>query len=440
MKSKLLEQRKQAEELCLSSIKDRQDAMRALAVGLSPSHFAVHAPLFSALLEESQRNDSVDTVWTGLMQSVQLGKIDVGVSVAGLMAIEGACPYSAHLLRHAKTVKDLSAKAQALSLLGHAQEAIEQDSAGDRDTIAGELDKVRSGFSSLAEDGSTEDGDPTKFIDECVERIRNPDSSPRLKWWKDAVSRDFLDVEQHELVVIAGRPACGKTVLACNQVLHTAITSSIEAKKKGLKPRPAVFINAEMSGASLMDRMALSLGDSDAVGGGMPAISRRLACLDELRRLRGHLLVYDNAASRKIAWIEAKINLLCSIGQRPSCLCIDYLQLLNPPPGTEKAVRERQVAELSRRLKLIAKDYNVPVFLLCQLNREAEKEERAPRMSDLRESGSIEQDADRILFLYRDDPNQQSRIILLQEKHRAGPCKIANVMSLKGACYQLSPA
>lgn len=71
-------------------------------------------------------------------------------------------------------------------------------------------------------------------------------------------------------------------------------------------------------------------------------------------------------------------------------LCIDYLQLLRPPAGMEKASRENQVAELSRRLKAISKDYKLPILLLAQLNRESEKENRAPRMSDLRESGAIE--------------------------------------------------
>jgi replicative DNA helicase len=97
------------------------------------------------------------------------------------------------------------------------------------------------------------------------------------------------------------------------------------------------------------------------------------------------------------------------------------------------------VAELSRRLKAISKDYKLPILLLAQLNRESEKENRAPRMSDLRESGAIEQDSDRILFLHRDAPDQQSRVILTQAKLRSGPCMVSRVCTLAGAIYRLTP-
>lgn len=188
-----------------------------------------------------------------------------------------------------------------------------------------------------------------------------------------------------------------------------------------------------------MRRMAYMVGGVDALGQSPKAVARYKSCLEELRGIRKHMLVYESAISRNIAWIEAKMALLCAIGQKPPLLCIDYLQLLTPPQGTEKGIRERQVAELSRRLKLIAKDFHVPVLLLSQINREAEREDRPPRMSDLRESGAIEQDADRIIFLWRDDPNQQSRVLIAQAKLRDGPSGISRVMTLNGACGHLTP-
>ena len=423
------EQRKTAETYCLSSIKDRNDVLRALAKGLAPSHFKHYGALFSALLADESQEP-----WIGVMQSVSMKQVDVGLSIAELLQIEGAVPSGAWLLKHIEEVKNLSDKQKALTLLAQAEEEIVSETSTDRASLVSSLDKVRSGFITISSDGSTEDGDPSKFIDQCHERVDNPSAAPKLNWWHDTITRDFWPIEEHELVVIAARPACGKTVLACNQVLHTAVNAS---KKEGL--HPAIFINAEMTGASLIRRMATMVGGVDSIGQSPRAVARYKACLEELRRIRKHMLVYDSSISRNIAWIEAKVALLCAIGQKPPAICIDYLQLLTPPAGTEKSNRERQVAELSRRLKLIAKDFHVPVILLSQINREAEKEDRPPRMSDLRESGAIEQDADRIIFLWRDDPHPQSRVMIAQAKLRDGPSGISRVMTLTGACGHLTP-
>ena len=436
----IAQQRQDAERLCLSSIKSKSDAMRTLALGLAPSHFLHYGKLFSALLEESQKPDvTEDALWTSVMQSSMTNQIDVGLNISDLLRIEQHCPTSAFLTRNAKAVQAFAAKATALALLERAKEAIENDTTASKDTIVAELAKVRAGFSDIAAEDAGDAGDTNPYIDECIAKARNPQQFPRLKWWSPVVSREFMDIEEHEMVTLAARPACGKTILACNQVLYTAIKAATAAKQKDGANHPAIFINAEMNGGPLMERMALALGGANCIGASYSAVSNRVAALEELRTIRQSMLVYDNRASRRIEWIEAKVALLASIGRKPSILCIDYLQLLRPPAGMEKASRENQVAELSRRLKAISKDYKLPILLLAQLNRESEKENRAPRMSDLRESGAIEQDSDRILFLHRDDPDQQSRVILTQAKLRSGPCMVSRVCTLAGAIYRLTP-
>jgi replicative DNA helicase len=149
------------------------------------------------------------------------------------------------------------------------------------------------------------------------------------------------------------------------------------------------------------------------------------------------LHIYEAEDARTIAQIEATCRLLAASAGL-GAVVVDYLQLVAPPADTKREIREQQVAAMSRRFKLLAGAIACPVFLLCQLNRESEKEDRRPRLSDLRESGAIEQDADRVWFLYRPKPapNQspvgedasEIDVALYQAKCRNGPGGIEAVL------------
>ena len=206
------QQRQDAERLCLSSIKSKSDAMRTLALGLAPSHFFHYGKLFSALLEESQKPDvTEDALWTSVMQSSMTNQIDVGLNISDLLSIEQHCPTSAFLTRNAKAVQAFAAKANAVAMLERAKEAIENDTTASKDTIVAELAKVRAGFSDIAAEDAGDAGDTNPYIDECIAKAQHPQQFPRLKWWSPVVSREFMDIEEHEMVMLAARPACGCT-------------------------------------------------------------------------------------------------------------------------------------------------------------------------------------------------------------------------------------
>ena len=216
------------------------------------------------------------------------------------------------------------------------------------------------------------------------------------------VTSGFKDLDEYtfgfqrqEMIVLAARPSMGKTSLALNFAEAAALP------KKGA-PVPTLFFSLEMSAAQLALRMLCSrakvniklLRDGLLPKNG-PEKQQLVIVADELSKAP---LFVDDSSHLTIMELRAKARRLCT-RHKLGLVVVDYLQLLSP--SDPKVAREQQVAEMSRGLKAMAKELDLPVIVLSQLNRSSEKENRAPRLSDLRESGSIEQDADVVLMLAR---------------------------------------
>ena len=229
-----------------------------------------------------------------------------------------------------------------------------------------------------------------------------------------------------ELIVVAGRPGTGKTTLAGNIAQDAATTGKTVA-----------FFSLEMGAAELVDRFAVRRAGRNGIGDDRqanPAVAAQIEKIGQQRNL--HLYEAEDAPG--ISQIEARCRLLAAAPDGLGCVVVDYLQLVAPPADAKREPREQQVAAMSRRFKLLAGAINCPVFLIAQLNRESEKEDRRPRLSDLRESGSIEQDADRVWFLYRPKPApskplaaedaSEIEVALYQCKCRNGPAGIEAVL------------
>jgi len=225
-----------------------------------------------------------------------------------------------------------------------------------------------------------------------------------------------------DLVVLSARPGCGKTALALQ------IADATAALGHGV-----LFASLEMTGAQLVARMARQrAGRSGVIESGahkdhvQVALEARSKALDGVAKLEGGLCILEPSEGGTLAQIEARARLMAAGPRGLRLIVIDYLQLLTPPADVRRESRERQVAEMSRRAKLMALSIGCPVLLLAQLNRESEKDARRPRLSDLRESGAIEQDADRVWFLYTDDKSVTAadapviEVKLLQAKCRHG--------------------
>ncbi|MDD5888181.1 MAG: replicative DNA helicase [bacterium] len=235
----------------------------------------------------------------------------------------------------------------------------------------------------------------------------------------------------NEFIIIAARPAMGKTAFALNLATHAAMEQDKSV---------AVF-NLEMSAEQLAMRILSSLGQIEGfklrTGNLMNNDWKRIN--EASSQLANTNLVIDDTPGITIGEIRAKCRRLASSEKGLSLVVIDYLQLISGGKNYG-ANRQQEVSDISRSLKTLAMELNVPVIALSQLSRSVEaREDKRPLMSDLRESGSIEQDADIVAFLYRDDYyNKEARTEdntsiseLIIGKHRNGPTATVELLFKK---------
>lgn len=244
-----------------------------------------------------------------------------------------------------------------------------------------------------------------------------------------ALDNMMRGLHANEMIVVAGRPGTGKTSIALN-IAETALF--------GRKQFPTLIFSLEMLGEQLYGRMIASRARIDQHKLGMGRIND-----EELRNinttaneLKNAPLWIDDTAGISILEMRAKARRLHQqLGGKLGLVIVDYLQLLR---GSDPSLpREQEVAEISRGMKAMSKELRCPVIVLAQLNRDSEKDQRNPRPSDLRESGSIEQDADAILLLSRQrksvtdeeaNSNQNWLIRVELAKQRNGPTGVVTLM------------
>jgi replicative DNA helicase len=233
-----------------------------------------------------------------------------------------------------------------------------------------------------------------------------------------------------ELIVVGGRPGMGKTAFALNIAQHVAV----EMKE------PVAIFSLEMSKEQLAMRMLCSEGmvDSGRVRKGFIGREDWPRLTNAAGRLAEAPIFIDDSSSLTVLEIRAKARRLKMEHGRLSLVVVDYLQLMRSRGNFER--REQEISEISRSLKALAKEVKVPVIALSQLNRAVEhRGEKKPTLADLRESGAIEQDADVIIFLYKDDssgktnfsgPSKDNRMVVDVAKQRNGPTDKINLTFL----------
>ena len=207
-------------------------------------------------------------------------------------------------------------------------------------------------------------------------------------------------LQKSDLVILAGRPGMGKTALGTNIAFHAATTTH-----SGETPQQVAFFSLEMSSEQLANRILSSRAavPSDKIRRGELNKDQ----FDNLVRAAGEIetapFYIDDTPAISVSQIYSRARRLMR-KQGLGLIVVDYLQLLSPPLGQKVDNRVQEISSISRMLKTIAKDLNVPVLALSQLSRAVEqREDKRPVLADLRESGSIEQDADVVMFLYREE-------------------------------------
>lgn len=197
-----------------------------------------------------------------------------------------------------------------------------------------------------------------------------------------------------ELIILAARPSMGKTAFALNIAENVAVASEI----------PTLFVSLEMSSVELADRMLCSIArvNGHRLRNGTISNEDRLRLVEKAGEISQAPLFIDDAPSRTVTEIAAAARRIRRRSGRLGLIVIDYLQLIEP--DNPKDPRQEQVAKIARRLKGLARELEVPVLCLAQLNRQAEdSKDHRPKLSHLRESGAIEQDADVVMFVHREE-------------------------------------
>ncbi len=376
--------------------------------------------LFKILQKLNSENKSID-ITTVSSEILATDKLSLIGGLEYINTIANFTYSTANIDSYISLIKESSLKRQAIDALNKlAQKGYDgainaNDFINQMETEIFELSKRRKTeqFSKI--------GEVIKKVQENTERnFDNKDGITGLDTGFDNLNKLTLGLQKENLIILAARPAMGKSAFAMNLAVQVA-----ENNKDG-KASVAVF-SLEMGADQLVERMIAadsSIHLSKLKKGNLSATDWRLfsASSGKLGRLN---LFFDDSANVTVSDIRTKCRKLAS-EQGLDFIVIDYLQLIE---GDTSKSKQEEVSKISRSLKLMARELKVPVVALAQLSREVEKrDEKKPIMADLRDSGSIEQDADIVMFLYREDyykknserPNEADLIIAKNRSGSAG--------------------
>jgi len=408
----------EAEQAILGGILMNNNAMNQIMDILSSDDFYREAnmSLFQGMVGLYNRSEPIDVITLSrfLTEKNLLEKVG-GIDYLG--SLVDAVSTSAGIVYHAEIVKNLSVRRKLISQCSAISESCFQDWERTEDLletaeqaiydIADE--QVREGFQSIQE-----------VITGSLKKL---EASSELEGYVTGVPTDFerfdfytSGLQPSDLIIIAGRPSMGKTALALNIGYNAA-----QRTKKGV----AVF-SLEMSKPQLGVRLlGFDSGiDSAKLRTGFLRDKEWNALTDSANRLSELPIFIDDSSSISVLEMKAKCRRLKK-GRSLGLVIVDYMQLIQGRSSAES--RQLEMSEISRSLKALAKDLNVPVMALSQLNRKVEdRPNRRPQLADLRESGAIEQDADVIAFIYRDEvyhPDTEHKNIaeINVAKQRNGP-------------------
>jgi replicative DNA helicase len=407
-----------AERALLGSLLRDGDALDDVATIIDADDFRTdaHRRLFTAIvaLRDVGKPVSLVAVAEALQQRGDVDEVGYPY-LAELFEDE---PTGGNAIHYAKLVKQRSLR-RALARVGAEIQREAENPAGTAEEAVADAERR---IFALAERGVA-DGvhDAPKVVGELYDRL---DARRQRGAASCGLPTGFFSLDDYltglppsELIVIAARPGIGKTSLAVALARRAALVEGVGV----------LFISLEQARVELFERLLCGMASVDGQNVRRGSLTdeearRFLAAGDEVRKAP---LFIDDAANQRMLRIAATARRL-KRRKGVGLVVVDYLQLIEP--DNRKVPRHEQVADVSRRLKILARELAVPVVALAQLNRASEaRENREPRLSDLRESGGIEADADTVLLLHRPEAKepgesaQQDRIVVHIAKQRNGP-------------------
>ena len=379
-----------------------------------------HRTLFRAMNELSSRMQPFDvvTLLDGLHSTQTLD--DAG-GEAYLFELANNTPSVANISAYADIVREKSVQRQLISVASDIADSAYNPNGRE---VAELLDLAETRVFAIADQTAKEGGPESikTILVKAVEKIdmlyHNGDAITGLATGLSDLDTMTSGLQKSDLVIVAGRPSMGKTTLVMNMAEHAVIESK----------RPVVVFSMEMPGDSLALRMMSSLGriDQHKLRTGKLDDEDWPRTTSSVHMLSEAPLFIDDTPALSPSEMRARCRRLTKEHGQLGLVVVDYLQLMKVP-GFKAENRTAEISEISRSLKSLAKELSVPVVALSQLNRSLEqRQDKRPVMSDLRESGAIEQDADLICFIYRDEvynedsPDKGTAEIIIA-KQRNGP-------------------
>lgn len=309
--------------------------------------------------------------------------------------ISQAVPNAAHARYYAGIVRE---KSTLRSLINASTEILRQayeEQHEARHLVSEAEQKI---FSILDQRSASSVNSIRDILHQAMDRL---DARMRGEQTQDAVDSGFTELDRltgglhnSELVILAARPSMGKTALAMNIAEYVAVELR----------RPTLFVSLEMASVELADRLLCSAAQVDGhrLRNGTLSNADKLRLVEKAGEISQAPLFVDDSPSRTVSEIAAAARRIKRREGGLGLIAIDYLQLIEPDNPDDS--RQEQVARIARRLKGLAREAEVPVLCLAQLNRQAEDtRDHRPRLSHLRESGAIEQDADVVMFVHREE-------------------------------------
>ena len=417
----------EAEEAVLGSILLEQDSIISVMEFLVPDDFyrVAHQLIFAAMIELNQNSEAIDpiTVSEKLRQKNQIDNVG---GEAGIVELLDKVPTAANVEFYTQIVLEKSTRRKLIKTSTNiVKNAYQED-----ETIANVLDTAERDILSVSEGRNKAGFIPIRDVlhdayESLEERSKNNGEVTGIATGYIGLDRMTSGLHADELIILAARPSVGKTAFVLNIAKNVAVN---------LNETVAIF-SLEMGAESLVERIICSHASINAghLKTGKLTDEEYTQYFVATGVLAEAPIYIDDTPGIRVSEIRAKCRRLKQERNNLGLVVIDYLQLIE---GNGKESRQQEVSEISRNLKKLAKELKVPVIALSQLSRGVEqRQDKRPIMSDIRESGSIEQDADIVAFLYRDDYYRQepdengqvpevepnSTIEVIIEKNRSGP-------------------
>jgi replicative DNA helicase len=412
----------EAEESLLGAMLLTRDAISAATearVETSDFYKPAHGHVFDAIMTLYGSGDPVDLTTVGY----ELRRADLLDSLGGhqsLLRLQAGTPASANAGHYAKIVNELALLRRLIAVAGDIAEMGYDDSP----EVAETLDRAESMVFEVAEKRVSESmigmyDALTRTIDQLEARYAEESDVVGVRTGFADIDSLLMGLQPSTLVVLAARPAMGKTALGLGFARGVAT----------LEQRPVLFFSMEMGMLELTKRLLASEANVEAskLWTGRLSEAEWGRINHAVGRLAQTPLYIDDNPHCTVMEMRAKARRTKARHGDLGLVVVDYVQLMTPSTTRRAENRQIEVAEISRGLKILARELECPVLALSQLNRQVEyRQDKRPALADLRESGGLEQDADVVMFIYRDevynlDSPDRGKAEIIISKHRNGP-------------------